>query len=69
MYISTLVYPLRAYLRKLRDLLPRARELTTMMLKVLMELSPRANVLTTMIMVITDMIIMARLEKTTKLEG
>ena len=68
MYVTTLIYPLRAYQRILRDVLPRARELTAMMVKVLSELSPMANVLTTMLMVITDIIIMARVEKGTKLE-
>ena len=40
-----------------------------MMLKVLMGLSPRAKVQTAMIMVITDMITITRMEKSTKLEN
>ena len=68
MYVTTLIYPLRAFLMELRIFLPRARDLITMMVKVLRELYPRANMLTTMLVVIMDIITMVRVEKGTKLE-
>ena len=59
---------LRVYLRALRELFPREKALTIMMVKVLRELYPRANMLTTMLVVIMDIITMVRVEKGTKLE-
>ena len=66
MYVTTLIYPLRSYLRALKDVLPRVRELTNTMVKMLMELSPRASLLTTMLIVVTDMFTMARVGKGTQ---